>query len=78
VTLYVEGSEAGPLVSKRSAIGFHILTSLKTVLFISVFDEDHSTLLGVTTFSPARFVRENKYDPRLYQREEILCKHALN
>ena len=46
-TLYVEGSEAGPLISRKSPVGFRIITSQKSVLFLYIFsDEDRILLLG--------------------------------
>ena len=34
-------------------------------------------MLGETTFSPNRFVRENKYNPKLYEKTEIICKSTI-
>ena len=62
------GSQAGPLISKSSMIGYPFICSVTDILTISFFEEEERiNLIGEVMFSPARFVRENKYDPNLYE-----------
>lgn len=67
--LYVVGSEAGPLCSRKgkSPAGFRITCNRKNLLNIKVF-EDFKTiasnkLVGETDFSAQRFIEENSSNP---------------